>query len=113
MVIFCADWARTDGAAMAASVAAPAVCKNSRRVKGVFMELSRPAVAVGAFDELGRLGRVLRDHARAVPFEFLADAQRDAAEQHDFREIRGDGEARVAVLGLVVLDGLDPFEVML
>jgi len=43
------------------------------------------------------------------PTRSSAAAQGDAAEQHDFRELRADGKPRVAQFRFALLDGGDPF----
>ena len=72
-----------------------------------------PTGAVRAFDEGCGFGAVLGTHIWPVPLDFLADPQRDAAEEHDFREHRADFKTGETVRRFSSLDGGEPFQMML
>src|SRR6266705_3424573 len=72
--------------------------------------LSRPAFAVFAVNEWRGFRGVLGKHFRAVPFQLLADAQGDAAEQDDLGQVGGD--VKIGVTGLSAFAGGNPFKMM-
>src|SRR5438067_5958121 len=72
--------------------------------------LSRPAFAVFAVNEGRGFRGVLGQHFRAVPFQLLAHAQGDAAEQDDLGQVGGD--VKIGVTGLSAFAGGNPFKMM-
>ena len=75
------------------------------------LRLQAVPFAVLPLDELLGLGRIFRFHRRAVPLDLLAGAQGDAAEQHDFGQVRRDIEIRVR-RDLAAFARGDPFEML-
>src|SRR5689334_13956634 len=69
-----------------------------------------PAAPWGSSDDVVGFRRIGSAHVRSVPFELFADAQSDAAEQNNFRQIGRDIEIRVT--GLAAFAGRNPFLMM-
>src|SRR5882724_13530014 len=73
------------------------------------MSCKVPAGTVLPLDEGRGLGAIFGDHIRTVPLDFLADAQGNAAEEHDFHQLCADVKTGVANFRLVLPDGREPF----
>src|SRR5580698_10419886 len=78
-------------------------------ITGIYISGKSPAGTVLPSYKLRCLRTVLRKQVVSVPLDLVARAQGHAAQQHGFREARGDVKTRVADLRLVFLDGNKPF----